>query len=666
MGVIGVLIVAAVLVILAMIFTGAFFLIMGMIAIFTGPPLLALAPLVAFFVLGLFLIWFIRGVQRVPLSFFGMGPFANLPAVPYRLWDFWRTSGSLLRKSTQFGQAIAGLSTTWTIAGRDENAYTHMGMSYKTPLGRAQDLRTQRPLEEPEHFKMSWTTFGDAFQTYQDAEQEGRLPNWPETLDTPARATEEFWPTIANFGMAYNLIIPERIDPSDATLKDDVGSEDWTDEMETPWASGLLYVIDMRVFSGLEANEVNFKPRFTPSTLTLLERTQGPAEGDDKWRMTPIAVRVRDSQQSQWVQYVQTDPAWLYGLQAAKASITVYGIWLGHVYQWHVVTAAMQMTMFQRLPPLHPVRQILGRQSDHLIGFDQFLLINWNIAPPTSITTSGQCRSLLNTFAAGRNFHTDDPPNAKARLGFDRDDFTSDPDPADPTAPVEDWDQYRIMGYAEELFDAASAYVTTVVNAFYPTDQLVAMDAPLQKWIKASGDPNQGNVRGLPSSGLLAVSTKAMLIPVLTSLIYRITAHGSSRMMQMANPGFMFAANFPPCLQSGTVPSPDTPVVFKTDGNSPDDAISLCDFLPNTGTIGELVSFLYVFIYATPETPFVPFEGTDGELSFRGPQATADACNDALMQFRSDLLDFVGRWSQDRNLQERPAQAHQWELHIET
>jgi len=37
--------------------------------------------------------------------------------------------------------------------------------------------------------------------------------------------------------------------------------------------------------------------------------------------------------------------AWLYALQAAKTSVTVYGIWLGHVYHWHLVTAAMQMTM---------------------------------------------------------------------------------------------------------------------------------------------------------------------------------------------------------------------------------------------------------------------------------------------------------------------------------
>ena len=34
--------------------------------------------------------------------------------------------------------------------------------------------------------------------------------------------------------------------------------------------------------------------------------------------------------------FVKSDPAWLYALQAAKTSITVWGIWLGHVYHWHI------------------------------------------------------------------------------------------------------------------------------------------------------------------------------------------------------------------------------------------------------------------------------------------------------------------------------------------
>ena len=60
-----------------------------------------------------------------------------------------------------------------------------------------------------------------------------------------------------------------------------------------------------------------------------------------------------------------TDSAWLYALQAAKTSVTVYGIWLGHVYHWHIVTAAMQMTMYNTTDKSHPIHELeISRAAD--------------------------------------------------------------------------------------------------------------------------------------------------------------------------------------------------------------------------------------------------------------------------------------------------------------
>ena len=62
--------------------------------------------------------------------------------------------------------------------------------------------------------------------------------------------------------------------------------------------------------------------------------------------LTPLAVRVVAQDNAVAYSARSASPgAWLYALQAAKTSVTVYGIWLGHVYHWHLVTAAMQMTM---------------------------------------------------------------------------------------------------------------------------------------------------------------------------------------------------------------------------------------------------------------------------------------------------------------------------------
>ena len=60
-------------------------------------------------------------------------------------------------------------------------------------------------------------------------------------------------------------------------------------------------------------------------------------------RLTPELIRVAGgaNQPKVFARRGATTPsAWLYALQAAKVSITVYGVWLGHVYQWHIVTAA--------------------------------------------------------------------------------------------------------------------------------------------------------------------------------------------------------------------------------------------------------------------------------------------------------------------------------------
>ena len=89
------------------------------------------------------------------------------------------------------------------------------------------------------------------------------------------------------------------------------------------------------------------------------------------------------------------DRRWLFALQAAKTSVTLYGIWLGHVYHWHLVPAAMVRTMNEATAHKtdHPVRTAALPQSDYLIEFNYVLLSDPGvyehaigmIAPPTSL-----------------------------------------------------------------------------------------------------------------------------------------------------------------------------------------------------------------------------------------------------------------------------------------
>jgi hypothetical protein len=329
-----------------------------------------------------------------------------------------------------------------------------------------------------------------------------------------------------------------------------------------------------------------------------------------------------------------TDGAWLYALQAAKASITVFGIWLGHVYHWHLVTAAMQMTMFNTLPTDHPIYQLLAPQSKYAIPFADVLLLLWSeIAPPTSISTPFQFLELANDYGAGRSYFDDDPKTTLASLGLVEADFTL-------KAP---WDQYPVVQRLLAVWGLTETYVNSYVQATYPTDALVAGDRFLQAWIAASSAPDEGNIRGLPE-----MNGRTALARVLASLIYRVTVHGISRLNSTANPALTFIANFPHCLQLPDIPAPSLPL----------DTKALLAYLPNTETISEAVNFYFTFVFSPPYEPFIPLSGVDTALFF--PGGAPDPRNLALIQFRNGLAGFINDYEPES------PQRFQWPLNIET
>ena len=566
------------------------------------------------------LYWFIFLVHRLPLRLIGLGNLTNLPAVPFRIADLPGTVLRLALRRQETEQAKNGLSVPFTIGGRTAEAHVFM---YGTSSDKCY---TKLSLEKADQFSMAWTTFADVRR---DAER--FLSGFVDTLCQADAATRAFWPTIAGHGLSFNLIILEQIKGARVeTIKAELGAA-WTDETQRLAADGALYVIDMSIFANAPIATADGFSRFTPATTTYLRR-----EGD---AILPFSIRVQGPNNAVQT-FHHSDPAWLYALQAAKASITVWGIWLGHVYHWHIVTAAMVMTMYQTLPASHIIRQLLGRQSDYLIGFDEVLLLAWSISPPTSVGTSSQFLQLIDRFAAGRQFFDDDPLPTLARLGLNEKDFTK----------TVAWDQYPVVRYLLEIWERSECYVHAVIDAGYKTDDQVKNDSALRAWIAASGDAEQGNVAGLPP-----MDSKAALKAVMTSLIFRITAHGASRLNQAANPYFTFVANFPPCLQKYDIPSPCTPLSEK----------ELLAYLPNTGTIGSMADFLFTFTFSPPYVPFIPIDGIDNtDLTFSGDGAQAS--KDALIAFRKDLIGFMELWAKEAGVDGPPAQIHQWPLNIET
>ncbi len=488
------------------------------------------------------------------------------------------------------------------------------------------DPLTKLFLEKPEQFSMTWTALPRVYHDNQDL-----LPTFAASLTDADVATEQFWPTISDYALPYNLLIAQKLGKSEMPDPRAELVDVWRPEWDALAEKGLLYAIDMKIFDGFKPREVDGFTRFTPGTVTLLE--QDP----ETKNLTPVAVRVagyEGADKQVYVRGVATDSAWLYALQAAKASITVWGIWLGHVYHWHVVTAAMQYTMYKSFSDDHPIYQLLAPQSKYLIGFDTVLLVLWkSIAPPTAINTPRRFLKLCDHFADGRKYFDDDPTAALKRLGITEADFTAD----------KPWDKYAFVPYLLEIWDAVGTYVKVFVDTTYATDQDVQNDEELQEWIEKSGDKHGGNIRGLP-----AMDSKDALFRVLRSLLYRITAHGSSRLNKSANPGLTFIANYPPCLQNASIPAPDSTMTTE----------ELLRFLPITGTLAGMVQFYFTFSDSVPYEPFVPIAGLDQDLYF--PNGMEDDRNKALVLFRKAMVDFIQSYSPEAQ------QLYQWPLNIET
>jgi hypothetical protein len=564
-------------------------------------------------------------VKQLPLREWG---FKHCPAIPY--WadkygdpDLKHVIATLInlngRAEDAMPTAYHGLSTVYTIDNQTNVAYEFL---YDEPLPPAQPVNdpsrsspgpNELALDKPHEFTLAWTTYQDVYEDSQDL-----VAPFVGTLTDHDSATRSFWPTIASFGLPYNLLVLAKVDAARArVLEAELGAAWTAEDMGALHAAGLLYEIDMSILASLEpSTALDGTVRFTPGTVTVLK--QDPQSK----ALTPIAIQISTSGSPPRV-YRSVDSAWLYALQAAKTSITVWGIWLGHVYHWHIVTAAMQMTMYNWLPKGHRLYPLLQPQSQSLIDFDFVLLTTlWGqIAPPTPVADYMSLLKLLDRFAENRKFFEDDPLAELKRRGLDVTDFTVN----------DSWDAYPVVGFLLDIWGITGDFVTAVVNDIYPSDDDVAQDEGLKAWMTASSDPEQGNVRGLPD-----IQTRAELAEVLTSILYRVTVHGAGSLNPAVNPALSFVANFPPCLQSADIPEPSDQLSTR----------DLLKRLPHTGTIGGMTTFYYTFVYSRPYERLIPSGGVEADPYFPKSQKQ---CNEALFTYRTRIGAFVDEFVVDWN-----------------
>lgn len=566
-------------------------------------------------------------VAKLPIQQWG---FANCPAIPFwatvlgdpDLAQIENTAALLQQRAEQSMPPYCGLDTEYTIGGQTYPAYTFLygeampdECKSSAPGPPPGTLVPTTQLDDVSQFTLSWTTYQDAYEDSQEL-----VAPLVKALSDRKAASAAFWPALAQFGLPFNLLVLQKLASEDLdTLAAQFGDV-VDDEIRELLAAGRLYVIDTTILEALPSfTAPDGTVRFVPATRTLL--TQDPKTK----ALTPVSITAW-TQGVEPVTYVEKDNAWLWAIQAAKASIGVWGIWLGHVYHWHTVTAAMQMTMHNSLPANHPLWPLLRPQSQSLINFNYVFLtlVFAQISPPTPVDGYMSLLGLLDEFAKGRSFFDDDPLEELKARKLVAGDFTTKQQPG----KQRDWDAYPVVGYLLQIWKHTNEFVTAAVNEAYTSDGAVGNDTALTAWLSASGSPSGGNIKGLPD-----VKTRADLIKVLTSLLYRVNVHGAASLTPSVNPVLSFVANFPPCLQSAGIPQ-------KTD--APD----LCTVLPHTWTIGAMTTFIFTFGYSPPYASLIPSGGVNLDPWFQPDHPKSNA---ALVKFRTQIRDFIDEYTADWN-----------------
>jgi len=468
-------------------------------------------------------------IHHLPLREKGL---TAMPAVPFILSQTVETIVKLGLRGEEFKMAKAGLSTEYTIQGETQSAYTFMyddaplndgeedrkALLHRLDKIKEKDFLNQSVLDHhltkgafssskkagktftdlfldnPKHFSLSWTTYYNVYQDNVGIRDE----EYAAILKDPDEATKQFWPMISENGLAYNLLILQKVKGACLEKTKTIFQKDWDKRFKPLQEKGLLYAIDLTIFNHWDASQVDGFDRWTPGAFILLEQDK------DSKKTQPVGVQIskKDADATQiYTRENTTDATWIFALSAARTAVTVYGIWLGHVYHWHIVSAAMQMTLFNNIDESHNLRKLLDPQSNSLIGF---------------------------------NDADDDPEVTLAKFGIHKENFSD----------KEDWDRYPIAKHLLYFWQTAKDMAAVFVDTTYTDDKAVFEDTQLQNWIIASSDPEEGNIRGLP-----VMSGRKELKEVLTSVIYRVVAHGNSRQMRSLGPGLSFVANYPPCLQ---------------------------------------------------------------------------------------------------------------------
>lgn len=198
----------------------------------------------------------------------------------------------------------------------------------------------------------------------------------------------------------------------------------------------------------------------------------------------------------------------------------------------HLMVEPIIVSMFRNLSPSDPVYKILLPHVYHTLPINELgrrTLLNPGgfFDSLTSMGTNGTIELMYIDYQQKFNFTALAFPVELETRGFERVAY-----PGTAKDPLPGY-LYRDYGYM--MWDTFYAYVKSIVEREYESDQAVAQSTRIQQWANETCHPSAGNLRGFPCR----FENRTALVFTLTHFIFTATAGHASCSGQFDSYGFI-------------------------------------------------------------------------------------------------------------------------------
>ena len=279
----------------------------------------------------------------------------------------------------------------------------------------------------------------------------------------------------------------------------------------------------------------------------------------------------------------------------------------------------MQMTMYNKLPPGHPLWPLLEPQSQSLIDFDFVLLmtemLGHDLAANAGAGSNGAAGAARHVRRRAATFFDDDPLQRAAKPR-DRRQATS-------RSRRKDWDAYPVVGDLLDIWEICRGVRDGGRRRpLHERHRRGERHGPAGMDDREPAIRRTGNIR-LPDDPDATTLDRGADEPPLPG--HR--ARGRKPDPSVVNPALAFVSNFPPCLQSTEIPEP---------GIKLSDARAARRDCRTRARCGGMTTFYFTFAYSSRTCRRSRRAATTSTRtgSRRGP--SEPACNAALFKYRAD------------------------------